>query len=677
MRENRGITLIALIIMIIVLLILAGVTITTLTGDNGLFGKTTESRFKSEIKQYEEELKLSIHEDEIEKLGNRTEKFNVRRKQYDETNDGIKNFTNEMKNKIPSFSMKYANKLEIKNDKLIYMGLDNDERRWLSEVQIKLAKILKINYNDIYGNKMAEPYIATISDDEYLVKSPVINGYKPFYDEVEGEITEDEEINVIYYKESEGLLYKGIDEKGNTTDDESKIVSYMIGDGSSVRGNGKGDFSGEYLIIPDMYNGKKVTKINKYSFNGNSEIRVIILPKDIEETGDNSFQSCSNLEKLRIPRGNIKNLSFYGCNKLEEVIIGRDQVTLQASVFNGCKNLSRFLIRSEDFALCNYAPFSGCENLKEIKITKDNNAYESVNGIIYTVDMKKLIMYPVAKDNEEFIIPDSVEEVGFAAISNNRKLKKIIIPQTVKIIKERGIEGSINLEEAYISAGQLSTQTFYSCQKLKKVEINSENINLGVACFSQNKELSDLTFNCEKIRIGEYSCFAGCEKLKEIKTSNNGGYTTQNGVLFTNDMKELILYPVGKETEEYFIPDTVKIIRNSAFHDSINLKNVRGSSTMEEVETRVFESCPKLEEVEIDVKRIGLQAFYNSTNINKLKLGKNLNYIGWHCFGNDTKLTEIIYNSTMSDWNSVEKSNAWKDNSNITKIKCTDGEVDI
>ena len=43
MKKNiRGITLIALVITIIVLLILAGVTIATLTGENGLFRKSTK-----------------------------------------------------------------------------------------------------------------------------------------------------------------------------------------------------------------------------------------------------------------------------------------------------------------------------------------------------------------------------------------------------------------------------------------------------------------------------------------------------------------------------------------------------------------------------------------------------------------------------------------------------------
>ncbi len=41
-KSIRGITLIALVITIIVLLILAGVTIATLTGENGLLRKGTK-----------------------------------------------------------------------------------------------------------------------------------------------------------------------------------------------------------------------------------------------------------------------------------------------------------------------------------------------------------------------------------------------------------------------------------------------------------------------------------------------------------------------------------------------------------------------------------------------------------------------------------------------------------
>ena len=59
-KANNGITLIALVITIIVLLILAGVTIATLTGDNGILTKATEAKEKTEEGEEEEKVKLSV-----------------------------------------------------------------------------------------------------------------------------------------------------------------------------------------------------------------------------------------------------------------------------------------------------------------------------------------------------------------------------------------------------------------------------------------------------------------------------------------------------------------------------------------------------------------------------------------------------------------------------------------
>lgn len=57
LTKNKGITLIALIVTIIVMLILAGITVTTLTGDNGLISRTTSTIDKhKESAAYEEVL---------------------------------------------------------------------------------------------------------------------------------------------------------------------------------------------------------------------------------------------------------------------------------------------------------------------------------------------------------------------------------------------------------------------------------------------------------------------------------------------------------------------------------------------------------------------------------------------------------------------------------------------
>ena len=69
-KQNKGITLIALVITIIILLILAGVSVVTLTGDNGLLTKSNEA-VKENIKGEErDQLALAYQAVKLDKLAN-------------------------------------------------------------------------------------------------------------------------------------------------------------------------------------------------------------------------------------------------------------------------------------------------------------------------------------------------------------------------------------------------------------------------------------------------------------------------------------------------------------------------------------------------------------------------------------------------------------------------------
>ena len=72
LAKNSGITLIALVITIIVLLILAGVTIMSVTGENGILSRSISAREKTKEAQALEELKEKIMEVQIDKKGEAT-----------------------------------------------------------------------------------------------------------------------------------------------------------------------------------------------------------------------------------------------------------------------------------------------------------------------------------------------------------------------------------------------------------------------------------------------------------------------------------------------------------------------------------------------------------------------------------------------------------------------------
>ena len=65
-KENKGITLVALVITIIILLILAGISISTLT-NTGIFGKAKEAKEKSEAAEKQQSETLDSYEKELNK----------------------------------------------------------------------------------------------------------------------------------------------------------------------------------------------------------------------------------------------------------------------------------------------------------------------------------------------------------------------------------------------------------------------------------------------------------------------------------------------------------------------------------------------------------------------------------------------------------------------------------
>lgn len=66
LRQEKGITLIALVITIIVLLILAGVTIAMLSGENGILTRASESADMTQITNAQDIISISVSEEMTE-----------------------------------------------------------------------------------------------------------------------------------------------------------------------------------------------------------------------------------------------------------------------------------------------------------------------------------------------------------------------------------------------------------------------------------------------------------------------------------------------------------------------------------------------------------------------------------------------------------------------------------
>ena len=122
-------------------------------------------------------------------------------------------------------------------------------------------------------------------------------------------------------------------------------------------------------------------------------------------------------------------------------------------------------------------------------------------------------------------------------------------------------------------------------------------------------------------------------------------YVTQQGVLFTKDMKTLVIYPKHKR-EEYTVPATVETIQSGAFKDNSYLKIVHLSESVRIIGSSAFERC-NLEFIKLpkSVERIGSYAFFG-TKIKEIHLPKSIIKIGIyalygissiHCYEGSTK----------------------------------------
>lgn len=124
-KEESGVTIIALTVTIIVLLILAGVSISILTGNSPIIGKSQESKKETEIMQYQEKLEILK---QLEYTNNYTTDVAQFLNNYakvvedDVMFKGNKGIIPDVENSLVTVITKEGYKFEVTIDDVIYVG---------------------------------------------------------------------------------------------------------------------------------------------------------------------------------------------------------------------------------------------------------------------------------------------------------------------------------------------------------------------------------------------------------------------------------------------------------------------------------------------------------------------------------------------------------------------------
>ena len=185
-KEAKGITLIALVITIIVLLILAGVTIATLTGDNGILGKANDAKTQTEQAKEDENLKIAIAGSygTDGKLNLKDLKDNLENQgiDYDKNNTGfpLEVIVNGEKKKIDAngnVTVKLESVADSKTNGTVFKDTTTLEDTYGNQVKVpKGFKIANDSATDVTGGIVIEDATYTNTIGSQFVWIPVGTG---------------------------------------------------------------------------------------------------------------------------------------------------------------------------------------------------------------------------------------------------------------------------------------------------------------------------------------------------------------------------------------------------------------------------------------------------------------------------------------------------------------------
>ncbi len=133
-------------------------------------------------------------------------------------------------------------------------------------------------------------------------------------------------------------------------------------------------------------------------------------------------------------------------------------------------------------------------SLKRIFADEDSEYFTSVDGVLFTKDMSTLVLYPLNKDNAEYIVPEGVVVIGESAFKNNTHLKTVILP-----------EGATTLESA----------CFYGCASLESIAIPDSVEVIKGACFSECISLKNFDFPAN-LKTMSFPEFRNCTSLTDV-----------------------------------------------------------------------------------------------------------------------------------------------------------------
>lgn len=345
--------------------------------------------------------------------------------------------------------------------------------------------------------------------------------------------------------------------------------------------------SGPHVKIPDG-----IRRIETGAFWNNCAIRTVSMPDTIEVIGGDAFAYCESLESANIPTSVsvIGDDPFAGCPKLiltnespdfaldagvlftadrtrlihyqpslesESYVIPESVEWIGKHSFYNCNNLRKVAIgRNVDFLGNN--PFSDCHRLT---LVNNSPHFVYLDGALMDRNMTEIIHYSHGRDADEFIMPDSVRTIGRNSFWNCKRIRRIVLGRNLR---------------------QIGYNPFANCSNLA-IESNSPRYSVvdsilydsgirEVVCCTDLRARSPVALPGTVENIGRNS-FAGCVSLEEVSIPDSVKTISRGAFSHCESLKEVR------------VPDSVEVIEKWAFSYCYSLERIsisRGTRIMKD-----------------------------------------------------------------------------------------------
>ena len=342
----------------------------------------------------------------------------------------------------------------------------------------------------------------------------------------------------------------------------------------------------EKIIIPNYYEGKLVSSIDDYAFEG-KEFTSIVLPKSITYYSKNAFYDCVDLKDIYY-YGKLEdwmNIDFDGQNGLSTNTVYATPVLKGRSIYflNEDKEyyqLTNLVIPSSVTEIKDFT-FAQFEQLTSVTF-HENITSIGVGSFVNCDNLETIDVYAKTIGAGAFGLCDKLHTANIhnavelsATFFECKELINITLPNTLKALLDSTFYGCRKLESLDLPEGllKIGNGNFYNCDALVNINIPSTVVKYEGYNF----------YSCDNL---EYNIIDGMYYL--------GNETNPKMILIWTNENEIVNYVVDENVrfieEDAIEANTMESITIPSTVIGINYPIIRNASVLTEITTPLFTS---------------------------------------------------------------------------------------